>query len=304
MNKDAALIKDLAETEQRNPASLNFDQLTPLEMVRLMNQEDAKVPLAVAEVLPQIAQTVEWVTSTLESGNRLFTMGAGTSGRLAVLDAAELLPTFRLEPGRVIALLAGGLDALTRSIEGKEDEADQGRVDLMQHDFSSEDMLIAVAASGRTPYALGGLAYAKELGATTVALVCTTHSVMARRADLAIEVVPGPEVLTGSTRLKAGTAQKLVLNMISTCAMAKLGKVFGNLMIDVQPSNIKLRKRAKRIVCQATGESEDMAQKLLEAANWDVKAAVVMALMDVDAQTACQKLRTSTGRVREALKSA
>lgn len=287
-----------ATTEQRNPASSHFDQLSTVEMVRLMNREDAQVPLAVAEAAPQIAQAVDWALSALQNEGRIFYMGAGTSGRLAVLDAAELKPTFSLEPGRVVALLAGGPKAMLNSIENKEDDLGQGRLDLIAETFGAEDLLIAIAASGRTPYALGGLAYADEIGAKSVALVCNRNSSMAAAADLSIEVVTGPEVLTGSTRLKAGTAQKLVLNMISTCTMAKLGKVYGNLMVDVRPTNEKLRDRAARIVREATGLTPDSAQALLAQADWDVKTAVVMGLTSMDVQTARQRLADTQGSIR------
>lgn len=293
----------LSPTETRNPSSANFDQLSTIEMVRLMNQSDALVPLAVAAVLPQIAQAVDWTVAALENGGRLFTMGAGTSGRLAVLDAVELLPTFSLPPGQVIPLLAGGTEAMFHSIEGMEDDPEQGRADLAAHDFHARDLLLTVAASGRTPYALGGLAYAKELKAKSIALVCNNESAMAAAADCAIEVVVGPEVLTGSTRLKAGTSQKMVLNMISTCAMAKRGKVFGNLMVDVRPSNEKLRLRAVRIVREATGREKAVAQGLLEEAQWDVKTAVVMGLMGVDAAAARARLDNANGYVRAAIDS-
>ena len=235
----------LPPTEQRHPLSTNLDQLETLEMVRLMNRLDATIPLVIAEVLPQIAQVVDWMVATLAAEGRIFYQGAGTSGRLAVLDAAELLPTFSLPPGKVIALLAGGPNALIHSIEGAEDDETLGKYDLLAHHFGARDMLIGVAASGRTPYVLGGLGYAQGCGARTAVVVCTPDSPMAAVAQSAIAVVTGPEVLTGSTRLRAGTAQKMVLNMLSTCSMVKLGKAYGNLMVDVQPTNRKLRQRAE-----------------------------------------------------------
>jgi N-acetylmuramic acid 6-phosphate etherase len=288
-------------TEQRNPSSAQLDEFSTVEMLRLFNRLDATVPLAIAEVLPQIAQVVDGAVATLAGGGRLFYQGAGTSGRLAVLDAVELLPTFSLEPGRVVPLLAGGEAALTRSVEGAEDDEGLGRADLMRHDFASQDMLIGLAASGRTPYVLGGLRYAAEIGAPTAALVCNPGSAMAAAATVAIEVITGPEALTGSTRLRAGTAQKLVLNMISTSVMVKLGKVYGNLMVDVQPTNQKLRQRAVRIVQESTGLDSASAHTLLDGANWQVKTAVVMALAEVDVAEAARRLAASGGRVREAV---
>lgn len=288
-------------TEQRNPLSANLDDLSTLEILRLFNRLDATVPVAVAEALRQIAQVVDQATATLASGGRLFYQGAGTSGRLAVLDAVELLPTFSLEPGYVIPLLAGGDAALTRSVEGAEDDEALGRQDLVRHHFAQQDMLIGLAASGRTPYVLGGLRYATAIGAPTAALVCNPGSPMAALAAVAIEVVTGPEALTGSTRLRAGTAQKLVLNMVSTGVMVKLGKVYGNLMVDVQPTNQKLRERAVRIVQEITGLDPAAARTLLERANWRVKTAVVMELAGVDGEEAARRLAASGGLVRGAV---
>lgn len=297
MNRDNTLIP---LTEQRNPHSMNLDDLATLEMVRLMNREDARVPLAIAEVLPQIAAAIDVIAAALAAGGRLFYQGAGTSGRLAVLDAVELLPTFSVAPGLVIPLLAGGDTAMMRSVEGAEDSADQGKAELVAHGFSMQDVLVAVAASGRTPYALGGLHHAAEIGAATIALVCNPDSPMTTAAQIGIAVVTGPEVLTGSTRLKAGTAQKLVLNMISTCVMVKLGKVYGNLMVDVQPTNAKLRQRAVRIVCDAADVDAATAQKLLQRANGAVKVAVVMALTGAEVDEAQQRLVNVHGHVRPA----
>jgi N-acetylmuramic acid 6-phosphate etherase len=292
---------NLPPTEQRNPLSTELDRLETLDLLRLVNRQDATVALAVAEALPQIAAVVERATTTLSGGGRLFYQGAGTSGRLAVLDAVELLPTFSAPIGLVIPLLAGGPEALTRSVEGAEDDGSLGRRDLEIHAFRSLDMLIGLAASGRTPYVLGGLRHAAEIGAATAAIVCNPGSPMAEAAQIAIEIVTGPEVLTGSTRLKAGTAQKLVLNMVSTSVMAKLGKVYGNWMVDVQPTNQKLRQRATRIVMEITGADEEMASQWLQEAGWQVKVAVVMGLANIVASEARQRLRASGGRVREAV---
>ncbi|MEZ4681985.1 MAG: N-acetylmuramic acid 6-phosphate etherase [Caldilineaceae bacterium] len=291
----------LPATEQRHPLSMRLDELPTVDMVRLMNQLDATIPLVIAEALPAITQVVDAITATLEDGGRLFYQGAGTSGRLAVLDAAELLPTFSAPPGLVIGLIAGGPPAMVHSVEGAEDRQEQGRQDLVAHDFSASDMLIGVAASGRTPYVLGGLDHANALGAMTSCIVCTAHSSIAAAAQLPIEVITGPEVLTGSTRLRAGTATKLVLNMLSTCAMVKLGKVYENLMVDVRPTNAKLRQRAVRIVCESTGVTPIEAERLLEAADWQVKTAVVMGLAGVGAEEATARLARSGGRVREAI---
>lgn len=294
-------MSQLPPTEQRNPLSTALDSLTTLDMVRLMNRLDATIPAVIAETLPQIAQTVGRITSTLENGGRLFYQGAGTSGRLAVLDAVELIPTFSAPPGLVIGLIAGGDAAMMRSVEGAEDDAEQGQEDLRTRNFSAHDMLIGVAASGRTPYVLSGLHYAKSVGATTAAVVCNPATPIAAAAELAIEVITGPEVLTGSTRLRAGTATKLVLNMLSTCAMVKLGKVYGNLMVDVQPTNDKLRQRAIRIVTEITGVEEAAATALLQEAGWQVKTAVVMGLTGIDATEAQRRLTACHGHVRAAL---
>ena len=280
---------------------MQLDSLPTLELVRLMNQLDATIPLVVAQALPQIAKTVDAIAATLASGGRLFYQGAGTSGRLAVLDAVELRPTFSTPPGLVIGLIAGGEGALVKSVEGAEDSRALGEADLRAHDFGRQDLLIGVAASGRTPYVLAGLDYANHLGAVTGCVVCNPASPIAAAAQLPIEVVTGPEVLTGSTRLRAGTVTKLVLNMLSTGAMVKLGKVYENLMVDVQPTNAKLRERATRIVAEITGVEAAAAEQLLAAANWQVKTAVVMGLAGVDATEATARLVTSQGRVREAI---
>ena len=288
-------------TETRNPASAGMDSLSALDFARLMNRLDAAVPLAVAEVLPQIARAIETIAAQLAAGGRLFYLGAGTSGRLGVLDASELLPTFSLPPERAIGLIAGAERAITRSVEGAEDSAEEGRADLAAHDFGPRDVLVGIAASGGTPYVIGGLAYARQVGAPTIAVVCNPGSPVAAAADIPIEVVTGPEILTGSTRLKAGTAQKLVLNMLSTGAMVCLGKVYGNLMVDVQPTNAKLRARAVGIVDEITGVGRAESEALLDAAGWRVKTAVVMGLAGVDAAEAESRLDRAKGHVRDAL---
>lgn len=288
-------------TEQRNPASLDLDQMSPIELVTLFNREDARAVQAVKVALPSIARAIEIVGAAMESDGRWFLMGAGTSGRLAVLDAAELRPTFNLPAGVVIPLLAGGEAAFTGSVEDAEDDIEQGARDLRTFDFGPGDVLMGLAASGRTPYVLGGLAYAREVGAATIAFACNPGSPMAAAAQLAIEVVTGPEVLTGSTRLKSGTALKLVLNMISTGVMVRLGKVYSNLMVDVRPTNSKLRNRATRIVSDITGLDPVAAEQLLISTDWDVKTAVVMALANVDVAEARQRLAAVRGHVRKAL---
>lgn len=291
----------LPPTEQRNPATLEMDQLSTLELVTLINRADASVVEAVAAALPRIAEAVDLIATAMERGGRWFLMGAGTSGRLAVLDAVELQPTFNLPPGRVIPLLAGGPAAFTGSFEDAEDNVDQGAQDLRVHDFSAGDVLMGVAASGRTPYVLGGLQYAHSVGASSIGLSCNPASPLAAAATIPIEVITGPEVLTGSTRLKAGTAQKLVLNSISTSVMVKLGKVYSNLMVDMRPTNVKLRARANRIVCSATGIPSEAAAALLAQSGGDVKTAVVMALTGVGPQEARRRLEASHGHVRRAV---
>ena len=288
-------------TEQRNPISAALDTLPTIDICRLINRQDAWVPLAVAEAIPSIAQAVDLMVSTLSHDGRIFYQGAGTSGRLGVLDASELLPTFSLEPGRVVPLIAGGPEALTNSIEAAEDDANQGRIDLERHDFATGDLLVGIAAGGRTPYVLGGLRHALTLGATAVALVCAPASPMAALATVAIELLTGPEVVTGSTRMKAGTAQKLALNILSTATMVRLGKVYGNLMVDVRPTNEKLRRRAVRIVAEAVGTDDERARTLLQASGWEVKVAVVMGMLNVSPEEAARRLTHHHGHLRRTI---
>lgn len=288
-------------TEQRNPVSEELDTLPTLEILRIINRQDAQVPVAIAEALPTIAAAVDLIVQAITAGHRLFYMGAGTSGRLGVLDASELFPTFSFEPDRTVALIAGGPTALTHSVEASEDSEEQGCQDLIAHDFGPGDVLIGLAASGRTPYVLGGMSHARDLGAATIALCCNPGSPLADKATVAIEVLTGPEVIAGSTRMKAGTAQKLVLNMLSTTAMVRLGKVYGNLMVDVRPTNSKLQTRAVRIVAEATGAGQATAQELLQQAGWDVKVAVVMGLTGASALQARDRLAQARGYVRDAL---
>lgn len=294
---------NLPLTEQRNPATLDIDLLSSRDICRLINRQDAQTPLAVAEALPQIASAVDLMADALANGHRVFYMGAGTSGRLGVLDASELSPTFGLEPDRVIAMIAGGDDALRHSIEAAEDSAEQGRADLQAHAFGSDDVVVGIAASGGTPYVIGAMQYAQEFGANRIAVVCVPGSSMATLATVAIEAAPGPEVITGSTRMKAGTVQKMVLNMLSTATMIRLGKVYSNLMVDVQLTNEKLRKRAVRIVGEAASVDHDEATALLAAAGGEVKVAVIMGLLNCSAGEARQRLNASQGVIRRAVES-
>jgi N-acetylmuramic acid 6-phosphate etherase len=294
-------MSTLPPTEQRNPFSMQLDELPAIELAALFNREDARAVQAVNDVLPDIARAIEMISAVLETGGRWFLVGAGTSGRLALLDAMELEPTFNLPPGLVVALLAGGPAATTGPAEDVEDDAELGAADLRARGLTRNDIVLGVAASGRTPYVLGALSYARSLGAPTIALACNPLSSIGSLADLAIEPVPGPEVLTGSTRLKAGTTQKMVLNMLSTGVMVQLGKVYSNLMVDVKPTNSKLRRRAVRIVGEVAELDEIRAEQLLAAAQWEVKTAVVMALMGISAAAARQRLNQAHGHVRRAL---
>lgn len=290
-------------TESRNPDTMRLDEMNPLQIVTAMNREDRKVPLAVEAVLPQIASAVEAVEAAFRHGGRLFYLGAGTSGRLGVLDASECPPTFGVGPGMVIGLIAGGDRALRSPVEGAEDDRALGRQDLLDHDLRPEDVVVGLAASGRTPYVLGALEYARSLGCRTAAIACNRNSAIGRAADIAIEAVVGPEVLTGSTRLKAGTVQKMILNMISTGAFVRLGKAYQNLMVDVVQSNEKLRARAENIVMEATGATHAEARTALDAAGGKVKLAVTMLLTGRDAAAAQQLLERSGGRIRDALQN-
>jgi N-acetylmuramic acid 6-phosphate etherase len=288
-------------TEARNPLTEHIDELPTLDMLRLINDEDARVAAAVAAVLPQIAQSVDAIAQRFASGGRLFYIGAGTSGRLGVLDASECPPTFSVPPTLFQGLIAGGDSALRNSSEASEDSPEQGAADLADHSFTPQDTLVGIAASGRTPYVLGALAHAKKTGALTIALTCVPDSAMAAVADISIAPITGPEVLTGSTRLKAGTATKLVLNMLSTGVMIKSGAVYGNLMVNLQPTNAKLVDRAQRIIMAATGIDQDTAANLLHQAG-SVKTAIVMQKLSLDLAAAEEKLATSKGRLAAALK--
>ncbi|GIP36148.1 N-acetylmuramic acid 6-phosphate etherase [Paenibacillus sp. J2TS4] len=294
---------DRLDTEQVNSRSYDLDQMTSEEILRVMNEEDGQVPAAVGRHLAEIAQAVDCIADALGQGGRLFYVGAGTSGRLGVLDAYECPPTFGTSPETVQAVLAGGSHR-AQADESAEDDADQGAADLRARAVGASDVVVGLAASGRTPYVLGALAAAKEAGARTIGLSCSAGSPLGRMADIAIEVPVGPEVLTGSTRLKAGTAQKLVLNMLSTAAMVKLGKAYRNFMVDMQPSNSKLRQRAVRIVRSATGEEDEAAVRALEQCGYNVKTAIVALLTESDAEASARWLEQAGGRVRDAIRLA
>jgi N-acetylmuramic acid 6-phosphate etherase len=288
-------------TEQPHPSSSGLDDLSTSELLALINAADAEVPAAVAREIPRIAAAVEAIAGALERGGRLFYIGSGTSGRLGVLDAAECPPTFDVSPDLVQGVIAGGPAALVRAVEGAEDSPESGARDLLSAGFAAGDVLVGISASGRTPYVLGAIAKARETGAMTCGISCTPDSDLSRAVDYPMEPVAGPEVLTGSTRMRAGTATKLVLNMISTAVMVRLGHVYGNLMVNVQPTNRKLADRARRIVAQATGLTRESAGELLERAGWSVRTAIVMQKSGVGREEAERRLREAHGRIRGAL---
>lgn len=287
-------------TEARNPETANIDQLSTVQMLEAINAADRTVVDAVHAELENIARAVDAITTSLEAGGRLFYQGAGTSGRLGVLDASECPPTFSVEHGKVIGMIAGGERALRFSVEQAEDDPAQGVRDLKKHEFQAVDVLVGIAASGRTPYVLGAIEYANSLGATTVGLSCVPQSALACLAKIAITPAVGPEVITGSTRMRAGTATKLVLNMLTTGAMIRLGMVYGNLMVNVQPTNVKLKDRATRIVAAATGVDAQRAAALLADAG-TVRAAIVMQKLGVSRDEALQRLEAAHGKLRVAL---
>lgn len=289
-------------TEQQNPNSMHVDSLSALEIVQLMNEEDKQVPLAIEKCLPQIAQAVECIVSAFQQGGRLVYIGAGTSGRLGVLDASECPPTFGVSPDMVKGIIAGGERALRHPIEGAEDSKAQAVVDLQTIEFSSKDVLVGIAASGRTPYVIGALEYAKSLGSVTVSIASNPNSAMANIVDIAIDTVVGPEVLTGSSRLKSGTAQKLVLNMLTTASMILMGKCYQNLMVDVQASNEKLKARAIRIVMQATDCDKARAEETLKQADQNAKLAIMMILSGLERPQAEALLEKNQGKLQLALK--
>ncbi|EOX3405192.1 N-acetylmuramic acid 6-phosphate etherase [Vibrio cholerae] len=298
-----ALIAALSHlvSEGRNPDTMDIDLLSSQEIVERLNQQDKQVPLAVEAELLQIAQAVDKITAAFKQGGRLIYLGAGTSGRLGVLDASECPPTFGVSDQMVIGLIAGGKEAMFTAQEGAEDNATLGEHDLQQIDFSSKDVLVGIAASGRTPYVIGALEYANDLGATTIALSCNPDSPIAEIAQIAISPVVGPEALTGSTRLKSGTAQKLVLNMLTTASMIRLGKSYQNLMVDVRATNRKLIARAVRIVMQATDCQREEAEALLKESHNNAKLAILMHLTGMNYEQATAKLSQSDGFLRRAM---
>jgi N-acetylmuramic acid 6-phosphate etherase len=297
MNEDLGQLN----TEAIDSRFSKIDTLSTLDLLKLFNDSDKSVAEEVAKVLPKVAEAINEITRRMETGGRLIYVGAGTSGRLGVLDASECIPTFSLQDGLVIGLIAGGDTALRTGIEGAEDVLEGSVEDLKKIAFSKKDSLVGIAASGRTPYVVGALKYAKEIGAGSIALSCNLNSELSKYADIAIEVDTGAEILAGSTRLKAGTAQKLVLNMISTVSMINLGKTYGNLMVDLQVSNIKLRDRAIRIIQAATSCDVERAQDALRESKDQVKVAIVMILLDSSAERALELLKASGSRVRAAL---
>lgn len=298
-----AILKSLSTliTEQRNPHSINVDRLSALDIVRLMNNEDKQVTLAIEHCLPQIAQAVELIVLAFQKGARLVYLGAGTSGRLGVLDASECPPTFGVSDEMVKGIIAGGERAIRHPVEGAEDNKQAAVEDLTAITLSANDVLVGIAASGRTPYVICGLEYAKSLGATTISITSNPHSTMANITDIAIETIVGAEVLTGSSRLKSGTAQKMVLNMLTTASMILMGKCYENLMVDVKASNEKLKARAIRIVMQATECEQAFAEKALLEAEQNAKLAIMMILSDLPKEKAQALLEKHQGKLRAAL---
>lgn len=290
-------------SETRNPETMDLDALTTIELVNRFNQQDTLVAQAVKATLPEVARAVDAAALALKAGGRIIYMGAGTSGRLGVLDASECPPTFGVPHGLVVGLIAGGPGALLKAVEGAEDNAQLGEDDLKALSLNAADLVVGLAASGRTPYVIGGLKYANAVGCTTVAISCNPDSPIAHEADIAISPVVGPEALTGSTRLKSGTAQKLVLNMISTGAMVKFGKVYQNLMVDMKATNVKLVDRACRMVVEATGASREEAESTLKLTGNDVKPAILMILSGLNAEAARAKLAAHDGFLRAALEN-
>ncbi|MEH7347965.1 N-acetylmuramic acid 6-phosphate etherase [Gottfriedia acidiceleris] len=288
-------------TETRNEKTMNLDEMSIEEFLTVMNEEDAKVAAAVRNEIPNISKAVEKIVTAFKSGGRLIYIGAGTSGRIGLLDAVECPPTFGTSPEEVVGLIAGGEKAFIKAVEGAEDSEELAIEDLKEIKLSKNDIVVGIAASGRTPYVIGGLKYAKEIGASTVAVSCNKGSKIGQEAEIAIEVVNGPEVLTGSTRLKAGTSQKLVCNMLSTASMVGVGKVYGNLMVDVQSTNEKLVERSKRIVMEATSCTYEIAEEYLTKSNQSPKVAIVMILTGFSYEQAIEQLKKSEGFVRKAI---
>ena len=292
---------DHLTTEQNNPESVAIDQMDPIQIAMLMNREDLKVVAAVERVLPEIARSIETVTERVQAGGRLIYIGAGTSGRLGVLDASECPPTFNTPPALVVGLIAGGHRALTNAIEGAEDNRQAGEEDLRGVELDAKDVVCGIATSGRTPYVLGGLAYAQSLGAATLGVTCNEVSELTEVSDVLIAPVVGPEILSGSTRLKAGTATKMVLNMISTGTMIRIGKTYGNWMVDLRATNVKLKDRSIRIVSGITGLDRQRAESLLARCDGEVKTAIVSQALGVEKIEAQERLKAAAGRLRTAI---
>lgn len=288
-------------TERRNQETMNLDQLTIKEALDKMNQEDQKVALAVREALPEIELAIQAIIKSFNEGGRLIYMGAGTSGRLGVLDAAECVPTFGVDPTMVQGLIAGGQKAITVAVEGAEDSKDLGQQDLVDIALTNKDVVIGIAASGRTPYVIGGLSYANSIGAATASISCNKEAEISQYAKMPIEVDAGPEFLTGSTRLKSGTAQKMILNMLSTISMIGIGKVYNNLMVDVKPTNEKLVERSKRIIMEATNCDYETATAYFVKADENVKLAIVMLLTNVTKEEAAEKLRQGNNFIKNTI---
>ena len=290
-------------TESRNSSSLNIDKVSTLDMVKIINNEDKKVALAVEKELVKIAEAIDGIVSGMQKGGRLIYIGAGTSGRLGILDASECPPTYGVSEELVQGIIAGGTEAIFRAKEGAEDSKELAIEDLKSKNITENDTIVGLAASGRTPYVIGGLEYANKIGALTVSITCNANSEVAKVSKVSIAPVVGAEVVTGSTRMKAGTAQKLVLNMLSTGTMIKLGKVYGNLMVDVRATNKKLVERAKKIVCEATGVDREVAEKVLKETNYDVKLSILMILTVLDINEAKEKLSQNKGYIAKAMET-
>lgn len=297
------IMEDISElsTEKRNMRTMKLDEMTPYQIISIMNEEDHNVVEAVRQALPQIEKTIQWTTQSLQSGGRILYIGAGTSGRIGILDAVECPPTFGVSYNMVVGVIAGGQEAFVKAKEGAEDDPELGKKDLQDHQLTAKDVVIGLAASGRTPYVIGALRYARELGSKTVAISNNKEAPISAEADLAIELLTGPEVLTGSTRLKAGTAEKMVLNMISTASMVGIGKVYENLMVDVRQSNEKLVIRSENIVMEAVGCTREEARKNLKEVDGKTKLAITKMLLGCDAVTAGESLKQAGGKVKAAI---
>lgn len=294
---------DKLTTESRNLSTSNIDKVSTLEMVKIINNEDKKVAEAIEKEIPKIAQAIDFIVERMKKGGRLIYIGAGTSGRLGILDASECPPTYGVSEELVQGIIAGGYEAIFRAKEGAEDSKELAIEDLKLKELSSNDIVVGIAASGRTPYVVGGLEYANQVGALTISITCNSDSEVSKTSKISIAPIVGAEVITGSTRLKSGTAQKLVLNMLSTGSMIKLGKVYGNLMVDVKATNKKLVERAKKIVCEATGIEKSLAEDILLKTNYDVKLSIFMILSGLSLNDAKEKLLKNDGYIAKALES-